>query len=86
MSAPAVDAKGEAMADSFRRASAARLLNTKIEHLLVEHLTWENPTTQEEVDALEQLEGTLREAYYRVNGLAESAEIPSEDEVEEEVA
>ncbi len=74
------------MVESLRRASAARLLNTKIEHLLVEHLTWENPTTQEEVDALEQLEGTLREAYYRVNGLAESAEIPSEDEDEEEVA
>lgn len=86
MSPAAVDAKGEAMAESFRRASAAQLLNTKIEHLLVEHLTWENPTAQDEVDALQQLEATLREAYYRVNGLAESAEIPSEDADEEEVA
>ena len=86
MSPATLEAKGEAMVESFRRASAARLLNTKIEHLLVEHLTWKNPTTQEEVDALEQLEATLREAYYRVNGLAESAEIPREDDNEEEVA
>lgn len=86
MIAPTIDAKGEAMVASFRRASAARLLNSTLEHLLVEHLTWETPTTQDEVDALEQLEATLREAYDRVSGLVESAEIPNEDEDEEEVA
>lgn len=83
---PAEQVTYDGILASIKRETNINLLRRHIECLVPEHLTFDAPTRDDEVKALESLQGALEHIVERVQELLDDAQVPDEDDDEEEVA